>query len=166
MLKTGATIVVVAALAAIVGPWLVSSDPAAQELALRLVGPTWAHPFGLDELGRDILARVVAGARISFFVGITVVSISASVGTPLGAIFKPEQGAAVLDAALKKYPDRASWDVYAQLVRQRIQEHAELAPWPKRLPLNAVIHSRREHDGYSVENVFFEIGRASCRERV
>src|SRR5476649_2756099 len=86
MLKTGATIVVVAALAAIVGPWLVSYDPAAQELALRLVGPTWAHPFGLDELGRDILARVVAGARISFFVGITVVSISASVGTLLGAI--------------------------------------------------------------------------------
>ena len=86
MLRTGATIVMVAALAAIVGPWLVSSDPAAQELALRLVGPTWAHPFGLDELGRDILARVVAGARISFFVGITVVSMSASVGTLLGAI--------------------------------------------------------------------------------
>jgi len=86
MLKTGATIVVVAALAAIVGPWLVNSDPAAQELALRLAGPSWAHPFGLDELGRDILARVVAGARISFFVGITVVSISASVGTLLGAI--------------------------------------------------------------------------------
>src|ERR1700674_912218 len=86
MLRTGATIVVVAALAAIAGPWVVASDPAAQELALRLVGPTWAHPFGLDELGRDILARVVAGARISFFVGLTVVSISASVGTMLGAV--------------------------------------------------------------------------------
>src|ERR1700691_6141653 len=86
MLKIGATIVVVAALAAIVGPWLLSTDPAAQELALRLLGPSWAHPFGLDELGRDILARVVAGARISFLVGITVVSISASVGTTLGAI--------------------------------------------------------------------------------
>jgi peptide/nickel transport system permease protein len=86
MLRTGATIVIVAALAAIVGPWIVSSDPAAQELALRLDGPSWAHPFGLDELGRDILARVVAGARISFFVGMTVVSISASVGTLLGAI--------------------------------------------------------------------------------
>jgi peptide/nickel transport system permease protein len=85
MLKTGATIVAVAAVAALVGPWLVSTDPAAQELALRLVGPTWAHPFGLDELGRDILARVVFGARISFFVGITVVTISASVGTLLGA---------------------------------------------------------------------------------
>ena len=78
------------------------------------------------------------------------------IGTPLGQIFKPEQGAAVLNAALAKYPDRASWDAYAQLVRQRIQEGAGLAPWPKRTPLNAVIHGRREHDGYSVENVFFE----------
>ena len=77
-------------------------------------------------------------------------------GTPLGQIFKPEQGAAVLAAALAKYPDRASWDAYAQLVRQRIQEGAGLAPWPKRTPLNPVIHSRREHDGYTVENVFFE----------
>ena len=77
-------------------------------------------------------------------------------GTPLGAIFKPEQGTAVLDAALAKFPDRASWDAYAQHVRQRMQEGAGLAPWPKRTPLNAVIHGRREHDGYTVENVFFE----------
>ena len=52
-------------------------DPAAQELALRLAAPSLAHPFGLDELGRDILARVLAGARISFLVGLTVVIVSA-----------------------------------------------------------------------------------------
>src|SRR3954471_19587441 len=86
MLKTGGTIVVIAALTALLGPWIVSSDPAAQELALRLVGPSRAHPFGLDELGRDILARVVAGARISLPVGITVVTVSASAGTVLGAV--------------------------------------------------------------------------------
>ena len=61
-------------------------DPVAQDLPLRLAAPTLVHPFGLDELGRDILARVLAGARISFFVGLTVVSISASVGTLLGAV--------------------------------------------------------------------------------
>ena len=61
-------------------------DPSAQELALRLAGPSGAHPFGLDELGRDILARVLAGARISFLVGLAVVSVSASVGTLLGAV--------------------------------------------------------------------------------
>jgi peptide/nickel transport system permease protein len=86
MLKVGGAIVVIAALAAILGPWATSVDPAAQELARRLAPPSWAHPFGLDELGRDILARVLAGARISFLVGLTVVSISASVGTVLGAI--------------------------------------------------------------------------------
>ena len=83
---TGAVIVGVAALAAIIGPWLTPFDPAAQELPLRLAGPTASHPFGLDELGRDILARVLAGARISFAVGLAVVSVSASVGTVLGAI--------------------------------------------------------------------------------
>ncbi len=83
---TGAMIVGTAAVAAIVGPWLAAFDPAAQELPLRLAGPTLAHPFGLDELGRDILARVLAGARISFAVGLTVVSVSASVGTLLGAV--------------------------------------------------------------------------------
>jgi peptide/nickel transport system permease protein len=86
LLVTGAIIVSAAAGAAIVGPWLSPFDPAAQELPLRLAGPTPAHPFGLDELGRDILARVLAGARISFAVGIAVVSVSASVGTLLGAI--------------------------------------------------------------------------------
>src|SRR5580704_11784794 len=86
MLKAGTAIVVIAALAAIVGPWATSVDPAAQELARRLAPPSWMHPFGLDELGRDILARVLAGARISFLVGVTVVSVSASVGTLLGAI--------------------------------------------------------------------------------
>ena len=77
-------------------------------------------------------------------------------GRGVGAILKPEQGKAVLDAALVRFPDRGSWDAYAQHVRQRIQEAAGLMPWPTRSPLNPVIHSRREHDGYSVENVFFE----------
>jgi peptide/nickel transport system permease protein len=86
MLKVGLFIVAVLAAAALVGPAVTPYDPAAQELALRLEGPTLAHPFGLDELGRDILARVLAGARISFVVGLTVVLISAAIGTLLGGI--------------------------------------------------------------------------------
>ena len=86
MLKIGSAIVIVAALAALIGPALSPFDPAAQELALRLAAPSRTHPFGLDELGRDILARVLAGARISFLVGLTVVSVSALVGTLLGAV--------------------------------------------------------------------------------
>ena len=86
MLKVGAAIVLVMALAAIVGPAVTPFDPAQQQLPLRLAGPTWGHPFGLDELGRDILARVLAGARISFFVALVVVTVSAGVGTLLGAV--------------------------------------------------------------------------------
>ncbi len=74
----------------------------------------------------------------------------------LGAYLTPDQGKAVLDAALARFPDRASWDAYAAHVRQRIQEGAGLAPWPKRTPLNAVVRNRRIHDGYTVENVCFE----------
>jgi peptide/nickel transport system permease protein len=85
MLKLGLAIVALAAVAAAVGPSLSPADPATQQLALRLAGPTGSHPFGLDELGRDILARVVAGARISFLVGLVVVSVSATLGTLLGA---------------------------------------------------------------------------------
>src|SRR5438094_4294876 len=86
MLKIGSAVVIVAALAALVGPGVSPFDPSAQELALRLAAPSRVHPLGLDELGRDILARVLAGARISFLVGLTVVSVSSLVGTLLGAI--------------------------------------------------------------------------------
>jgi peptide/nickel transport system permease protein len=86
LLTAGIAIVAVALLAALVGPFVAPFDPASQDLAARLTGPTFAHPFGLDELGRDILARVLAGARISFLVGMTVVGTSALIGTVLGSI--------------------------------------------------------------------------------
>ena len=86
LLSIGTAILVVVAVVAIVGPALTPFDPSAQELPIRLARPSLAHPFGLDELGRDILARVLAGARISFLVGLVVVTVSASVGTMLGAI--------------------------------------------------------------------------------
>ena len=75
-----------AVLAAVLGPWLSPFDPASQELALRLEGPTGAHWFGLDELGRDILARILWGARISLLVGLVVVSVSCTIGMALGSV--------------------------------------------------------------------------------
>ena len=86
MTRVGAAIVLVAVLAALVGPVLMPFDPAAQELALRLEGPSAQHWFGLDELGRDIFARVLSGARISLLVGLVVVGVSSTVGTLLGSI--------------------------------------------------------------------------------
>jgi peptide/nickel transport system permease protein len=86
MARAGGVIVVGAVLLALFGPLLSPYDPSSQELALRLAGPTGAHLFGLDELGRDILARVLAGARISLMVGLVVVSVSSTVGVLLGAV--------------------------------------------------------------------------------
>src|SRR3954468_671134 len=86
LLKIGGAIVVVVALLAVAGPLVAPADPSAQDLPMRLVGPSLAHPFGLDELGRDVLARMLAGARISFFIGIVVVGVSSVVGTLLGAM--------------------------------------------------------------------------------
>jgi peptide/nickel transport system permease protein len=86
MKNAGACIVGLAVLAAVIGPWLVPFDPSAQELALRLEGPSRLHWLGLDELGRDILARVMSGARVSLFVGLVVVSVSASMGAVMGSL--------------------------------------------------------------------------------
>jgi peptide/nickel transport system permease protein len=86
MIRVGLAIVVLTVLAASLGPILTPYDPASQELSRRLEGPSRAHPFGLDELGRDILSRLLAGARISLMVGVAVVSVSSLVGMTLGSI--------------------------------------------------------------------------------
>ena len=86
MVRIGLAIVLVAAIVALAGPLLSPYDPAAQELARRLEAPSRAHPLGLDELGRDILARLMQGARISLLVGVAVVSVSSAVGMLFGSV--------------------------------------------------------------------------------
>jgi peptide/nickel transport system permease protein len=86
MRRAGVFLVLAVVVLAVVGPWVVPDDPATQHLAARLSGPSWRHPLGFDELGRDVLARLLAGARISLLVGLSVVSISATVGITVGAI--------------------------------------------------------------------------------
>src|SRR4051812_10045585 len=84
--KVGVVFVIAVVALAVIGPFLSPYDPAAQLLPLRLAGPSLSHPFGLDELGRDILARLIIGARISLLVGVAVVSVSATVGLLVGSI--------------------------------------------------------------------------------
>jgi peptide/nickel transport system permease protein len=86
MIRVGALVVFVTVFAALAGPWLTPYDPSAQELARRLEGPSASHPFGLDELGRDILTRIMSGARISLLVGLTVVSVSSLLGMFFGSL--------------------------------------------------------------------------------
>jgi len=86
MTRIGAFLVIAIVGAAILAPLLVPFDPAVQQLALRLEGPTGAHWFGLDELGRDILSRVLLGARVSLLVGLVVVGVSSTLGMAMGAV--------------------------------------------------------------------------------
>ena len=82
----GLTIIIVLAAAAVFAPWLTPYDPASQILMDRLDGPSWKHPFGNDELGRDILSRILLGTRVSMRVGATVVLLSVMAGVLMGGV--------------------------------------------------------------------------------
>lgn len=81
---TGAAILSIIIAAAIFGPLLLAASPVSIDLPGSLEGPSLAHPFGCDQLGRDILARVFEGARISLAIGVTVTVVSLAAGTLLG----------------------------------------------------------------------------------
>lgn len=67
-------------------PSLLHTDPNAINLRARLAAPSWAHPFGTDEVGRDIFTRVMHGGRVSIGVALFVVAVSASIGTVIGGL--------------------------------------------------------------------------------
>ena len=76
------TIIVVSTILVPLSPY----DPELSDLSSKLQPPSWAHPFGTDSLGRDMLTRVLYGGRISLFVGLMVVIITLVIGVPIGAI--------------------------------------------------------------------------------
>jgi peptide/nickel transport system permease protein len=82
----GIAIAAIFILAAIFAPLIATHDVAAQDLLLRYASPSGEHWFGTDGLGRDIFSRVIYGARISLEVGLSVVAVSAVVGTIIGAV--------------------------------------------------------------------------------
>jgi peptide/nickel transport system permease protein len=71
---------------AIAAPWISPADPTAQNLAARLVGPSAAHWMGTDELGRDILSRILYGTRISMIVSVSVVLGGGFIGLAVGSL--------------------------------------------------------------------------------
>ena len=71
---------------AFLAPWLLPIDPLAQDLVAMLEPPSWTYWFGTDELGRDILARVIYGARTSLLTAAGAVTIAACIGIPIGLI--------------------------------------------------------------------------------
>jgi glutathione transport system permease protein len=73
-------------LLAVFAPLVTSADPYAQDLLSTMLPPSWEHPFGTDDNGRDIFARVIYGARISLLEVVLSVGLSVVVGVPLGIL--------------------------------------------------------------------------------
>lgn len=69
-----------------VGPFLTPANYIDQDLEQTLQGPSWSHPFGTDDLGRDQLERVMVGGRVSLGVGIIATSVSLLIGVAYGAV--------------------------------------------------------------------------------
>ena len=82
----GAAMIVVFVVLALFAPWIAPQDPAQIDLPARLMGPSASHWFGTDELGRDILSRIIYGARVSMLVGTCVVAASLTLGLIFGSI--------------------------------------------------------------------------------
>jgi peptide/nickel transport system permease protein len=82
----GLVIVAILVVFALFAPWIATHDVGATNLSIRYLSPSAEHFFGTDSTGRDIFSRVIFGTRISLKVGIVVVSVSAVVGTFLGAL--------------------------------------------------------------------------------
>jgi peptide/nickel transport system permease protein len=82
----GAVLVAILLFLAIFAPLLTPYNPTAMDLGHRLLAPSLAHPFGTDDGGRDILSRVLYGARLSLGAAATVIAVASLVGCVVGAV--------------------------------------------------------------------------------
>jgi peptide/nickel transport system permease protein len=82
----GVVLVAIFVICALFAPWIAPQDPARIDLPTRLTGPSSTHWCGTDELGRDILSRLIYGSRISMLVGSCVVAASLDLGLIVGSI--------------------------------------------------------------------------------
>jgi peptide/nickel transport system permease protein len=82
----GAAITLVVILAVVAGPWLSIYSPTDMDFLALLSPPSWSHPFGTDSFGRDVLTRILYGARVSILVSATGVCLAAILGTAAGLL--------------------------------------------------------------------------------
>lgn len=83
----GFVLVGILVFSAIFAPWIAPYDPKAIDMeAIFQSGPSWEHPFGTDENGRDVLSIVIWGARLDLLIALSAVAVSMTIGTLIGAI--------------------------------------------------------------------------------
>jgi len=103
--RVGALILLIVVVTAIVGPWLLPDPLSQPDILAGSTAPGLGHPFGTDQLNRDILSRVVTGARISLGVALLAVALSMTLGAAVGLVSGYLGG--VVDAALMRLVDGA-----------------------------------------------------------
>ena len=103
--RAGALLLLVLLASAIVGPWFLPDPLAQPDILAGSLPPGLGHPFGTDQLNRDILARVVAGARVSLSVAVLAVGLSATIGAGVGLVSGYWGG--LVDAGLMRLVDGA-----------------------------------------------------------
>ncbi|MFD0065349.1 ABC transporter permease [Streptomyces sp. NPDC056690] len=84
--RASAVLVAAVVLAVLVVPPLAHLDEQAVDLAAKLQPPSWTHPFGTDDVGRDLLLRCVYGLRVSLLVGVVAAVVATVIGTTVGAL--------------------------------------------------------------------------------
>ena len=82
----GVLLLLLIILAAVFAPWLAPYEPNKIVFSQKLLAPNWAHWMGTDEFGRDILSRVLYGARTSLIIGVSVTLIAMLIGIPIGLV--------------------------------------------------------------------------------
>lgn len=82
----GAAFFIFVILAVYIGPYIWSIDPTYIDVRARNQSPSWVHPFGTDQLGRDMLARMMAGGQTSISVGLTAMGLALFLGTLVGVL--------------------------------------------------------------------------------
>jgi peptide/nickel transport system permease protein len=99
----GGVIVLAWILVAVLAPWISPYEPYAVDVGSRLLPPSAEHWMGTDTLGRDVLSRLLYGARLSLFAGFSVVLLGAAVGTTVGIVAAWARG--LWDEALMRLTD-------------------------------------------------------------
>ncbi len=92
MAVVSSALLAVIILAVVVGPFIYTVPIDEIDFSVRLLGPSWEHPFGTDDLGQDLLARVLYGGRISLAVGFAAMSVALVLGVAIGAIAGMSKG--------------------------------------------------------------------------
>lgn len=103
--RAGGVLLLVIAVAAVIGPWFLPDPRAQPDILAGSLPPGLGHPFGTDQLNRDVLARVVAGARISLSVALLAVALSMTIGAAVGLIAGYWGG--IVDTGLMRLVDGA-----------------------------------------------------------